>query len=108
MKPLRQTTEEQIAALEAVCTRLAGFGVDISLEWVDGFLTALVAGRRLVMPSEWLPAMVGDDFGRAYADPVDVQQAMDALMARWNVLANQLDPESLLDEPDAMYGVEDS
>lgn len=102
MKPLRQSTEDEIAALERVCDRLVGFGVDVSLEWVDGFMTALVAGRRLVMPSEWLPAMFDDDFGRAFADPQDVQRAMDALMARWNVLANQLDPESLLDEPDAL------
>jgi uncharacterized protein len=101
-KPLRESTEEEISALETVCERLAGFGADVALDWVDGFLTALVAGRRTVLPSEWLPAMAGDAFERAFADPSDAEQAMTALMARWNVLANQLDPESLLDAPDEL------
>jgi uncharacterized protein len=93
----RQSTEAEIDALEQLCVRLAGFGTDASLEWVDGYLSALVASRRAIVPSEWLPAMWGDAFERAFADPGDVQQAMSALLARWNVLANQLDPEALLD-----------
>ncbi len=100
MKPDRQSTEQEIKALEDVCDRLANFGADLSLEWVDGFLCALVAGPRMVPPSEWLPAMLGDEFGRAFADPADVQQAMAALLSRWNVLAQQLDPDSLIDAPD--------
>jgi len=102
MKPWRQSTEQEIEALESVCERLAGFGTHVALEWVDGFMTALLAGPRIVLPSEWLPAMFGEDFGRAFADPTDVQLAMAALMARWNVLADQLDPESLLEAPDEM------
>jgi len=102
MKPVKHSTEQDIQALEQVCERLANFGADLTLEWVDGFMTALVAGRRVILPSEWLPAMCGDAFERAFADPTDVQQAMDALMARWNVIANQLDPESLLEAPDDM------
>jgi uncharacterized protein len=98
----RQSSEADIEALESVCERLAGFGLDVSLEWLDGYFTALIASRRAILPSEWLPAMFGDDFGRAFADPADVQQAMDALMKRWNVLASQLDAESLLDAPDEL------
>ena len=98
--PVRHSTEADIEALDQVCERLSGFGEPVMLEWVDGFLAALVASRRAIMPSEWLPALFGDDFGRAFGDPEAVQQAMQPLMARWNVLANQLDAESLLDEPD--------
>ncbi len=101
-KPVPHSTDAEIDALESVCERLAGFGADITLEWVDGFMTALLAGPRVVLPSEWLPAMCGDAFERAFADPDDVQQAMAALMARWNVIARQLDPEALLDEPDRL------
>ncbi len=100
MKPRRHSTEDEIAALEAVCQRLANFGADVSLEWVDGFLTAVAASRRLIAPELWLPAMLGDEFSRAFADPADVQQAMHALLARCSVLAQQLDPESLLEAPD--------
>ena len=98
----RQSTEAEIAALEQVCDRLANFGVDISLEWVDGYLTALLASRRVIAPSEWLPLLFGDDFSRVFADPDDVQQAMAALMARWNVIASQLDVDSLLDDPETV------
>ena len=98
----RSSSEANIAALEQVCDRLANFGTDISLEWVDGYLTALLASRRVIAPSEWLPAMLGDAFDRAFANPHDVQQAMDALMARWNVLASQLDVDAMLDDPEAV------
>ncbi len=101
-KPVPHNTEAELDALDDVCERLAGFGADVSLEWVDGFMTALIAGPRVVPPSEWLPAMFGDAFGRAFADPEDVQRAMGALMARWNVVARQLDPEALYEEPDRL------
>ena len=98
----RNSTEAQIDALEQLCDRLAGFGADVSLEWVDGYLTALVASRRLIPPGEWLPKIFGDNFGRAFADPPDVAQALATLTGRWNVLASQLDAQSLLDDPEAL------
>ena len=98
----RHSTEEDIVALEQVCDRLANFGADVALEWVDGFMTALLASRRAIPPSEWLPAMLGDEFERVFADPADVQQAMAALTGRWNALASQLDVDSLLDDPEAV------
>lgn len=101
-RPPRQTSEAEIDALEKFCERLAGFGADISLEWVDGYLTALLASRRLISPSEWLPAMLGDAFDRAFSDPQDVQQAMATLMGRWNVIASQLDVEAMLDDPEGL------
>ena len=101
-RPPRNSSEAEIEALETLCERLAGFGADVSLEWVDGYLTALLAGRRAIPPSEWLPAMFGETFGRAFADPDDVAQAMAALMGRWNVLADQLDVEALLDDPEGV------
>ena len=96
----RQSSEADILALEKVCDRLAGFEADVSVEWVDGYLTALLASRRAILPSEWLPAMFGDAFERAFADPVDVEQAMAALMGRWSVIASQLDVDSMLDDPE--------
>ena len=97
-----RSSESDLDAFEAVCDRLAGFDDNISAEWVDGFLTALLAGPRAVVPSEWLPHVCGESFGRAFADPADVQQAMNALMSRWNTIASQLDPEPLLEDPEAL------
>ncbi len=101
-RPAKNSSEADIAALEQLCERLAGFGADVSLEWVDGYLTALLAGRRAVAPGEWLPAITGQAFERAFSDPADVQQAMAALHGRWNVIANQLDVDALLDDVEAL------
>ena len=101
-RPPRQSSDAEIEQLNALCERLGGFDDRISLEWLDGWFAVLVAGPRTVMPSEWLPAVFGDAFGRAFADPEDVQQAMGALMARWNVVADQLYPEALYDDPEAL------
>ena len=98
----RQSSEADIQALEQLCERMVGFEADVSVEWLDGYLTALLASRRIIVPEEWLPAMFGDAFERAFADPTDVEQAMAALMGRWNVLASQLDVASLLDDPEHM------
>lgn len=96
------STEAEIEHLDQLCQRLAGFNDEISLEWVDGFMTALVAGPRAVAPSEWLTAMFDDAFERAFADPQDVSQAMAAFLGRWNVIARQLDGEALIDDSDTL------
>ena len=96
------STEAEIDALQTLCERLAGFDDRVSLEWLDGYLVALLAGPRAVPTSEWLERMLGDAWTRTFGDPKDTEQALATLLARWNVVARQLDPESLLDEPDVM------
>ena len=39
----RNSSQAEIEGLEKLCERLAAFGADVSLEWVDGYLTALLA-----------------------------------------------------------------
>ena len=101
-RPARQNTSAELEAFDAACERLAGFDPAISFEWVDGFLAALAAGPRLPPPEDWLPAMCGDAFERAYADPEDHARGLQALQARLKVLCDQLDPEALLDAPDGL------
>jgi uncharacterized protein len=95
-----RSTEVELAAFDTVCERLEGFDRGLSFEIIDGFLTALAATPRLPPAGEWLPALCGDAFERAFADPDDQAQARAALQARLRVLCAQLDPEALLDEPD--------
>jgi uncharacterized protein len=102
MKPAAQSTEAEVEALDRLCQRLNGFEPGITLEWMDGAMAALIAGPRTVMPSEWLTLLFGDAWERAVADPQDLAQSMDTLMRRWNVLADQLHPERLFDEPDLL------
>ncbi len=96
------STDAEIDALEAMCTRLEGFGCALSVEIVDGWLTALACTARRVPRDEWLPLLTEDNFDRAYADPADAAPALAALDARLRVLASQLDPQALFDEPDAL------
>jgi uncharacterized protein len=97
------TQDDDIAAFDRVCARLAGFSDRISTEWADGYLSALLSGPRALLLTEWLPAMSGDAFGRAFADPDDVRQASDALLRRWSAIGRELDPERLLDDDAVLW-----
>jgi uncharacterized protein len=99
-----QVAEQEAAAsdFERVCWRLGGFDGRISPEWVDGYLTGVLAGPRAVPMEQWLPAMLGDSFGRVFADPGDVRFAQRALVSRWRELAQQLDAETLVDDPQSL------
>ena len=46
--------------------------------------------------------MLGDAFGRVFADPADDRFARRTLISRWRELSAQLDAESLLYEPDVV------
>jgi uncharacterized protein len=96
----RRNSDAEIEAFMTVCERLAGFDRRLSVEWIDGYLAALAAGPRAVPLTEWLPRMAEDAYSRAFADPEDRKHAEAALRARAAVLADQLDAEALLDDPD--------
>jgi uncharacterized protein len=100
-----KTAEEDAATTdyERVCWRLGGFDGRISPEWVDGYLTGVLAGPRAITLEQWLPAMLGDSFARVFADPSDARQAQRALTSRWRELAQQLDAEVLVDDPSTLY-----
>ena len=103
MTPPRRSSEAELDALMRVGVRLAGFDPALSPEWIDGALTAIVAGPRVPPgPAEVVDALFSDTWGRTFADPQDVAQALAVLQARWRVLCSQLDPESLWDAPDAL------
>ncbi|HSI57923.1 MAG TPA: UPF0149 family protein [Ideonella sp.] len=96
------STEAEIEALDGICQRMAGFDDRVSLEWLDGYMTALVAGPRRIEHGEWLPLVAEGVFERTFADPADAAQARETIDARWQVLADQLDPEEMLDDPDVL------
>jgi len=102
MRPPRRNSEAELVAFDTTCERLAGFDPGISFEWVDGFLAAVAAAPRVAEPAQWLPAMCGDAFERAFADPEDAAAAERSLVQRLKVLCDQLDPEALLDTPDLL------
>ena len=98
----RQSTDAELEALHAVCERLGGFDARVSVEWLDGALSAVAAGPRVPPLDETLAALLGDVWGRTFGDPDDDAQARAAIAARWRVLLSQLDPESLYEDPDRL------
>ncbi len=94
--------DADLDALEALFARLGGFDDTISLEWFDGCLAAMVCGPRRVLPSDWIPLLIGDAWARTFADPDDVAQATATLQRRWDTVAAQLDPEALFEDPDRL------
>ena len=99
---VRDNNAQELRAFDEVCGRLGGFDHGIGFEWVDGFLTALAAGPQLPLAEEWLSAMCGDAFDRAFADPESHTSALRALKTRLAVLREQLNPEVLFDQPDEL------
>jgi uncharacterized protein len=98
----RMSTEEEIEALDSLCQRMSGFEEEVSLEWLDGYMAALLAGPRRIEADEWLQVFADGVFARAFADPADAAEARAIIDKRWQVLADQLDPELILDDPDVL------
>jgi uncharacterized protein len=94
---------DEADAFITACERLRGFAPRAGPEWADGYLTALAAGPRAIAIDEWLPKMFGDAFERCFADPADAAAAHAALAAHARVLAQRLDPERLLDQPELIH-----
>jgi uncharacterized protein len=94
--------DPDIQAFDEVCRRLGGFNEDVDTEWIDGYLTALAATWRVIDVDEWWPRLAGDAGSRAFADPEDHAQATRALSERLAALRKALNPDALIDEPDAM------
>jgi len=95
-------TDAELDRLQALAEQLGGFDDTLSLEWLDGAMTALAAGPRPKAVTDWRDALIGDAWQRAFADPDSDREATAVLQARWSVLLRQLDPEKLLDAPDEL------
>jgi len=95
-------SEAELDRLQQLAEQLGGFDEAISLEWLDGAMTALAAGPRPKTVAQWSGKLIGDAWSRAFADPESEREATAILQTRWSVLQKQLDPEVLLDAPDEL------
>ena len=93
-------TDAELDRLQQLAEQLSGFDERVSLEWLDGAMTALAAGPRAMPLLEWREALIGEAWGRAFADPESDREATAVLQSRWSVLLKQLDPELLMDAVD--------
>lgn len=68
---------------------LARFPQGMSLEMLDGFFAALVCSPKLVMPSEYMPHVLGGDESKM-ADLGDVRNFYGLVIRHWNTVARAL------------------
>lgn len=89
---------ESLRALLAL--RAAPFG-GLTLEGLDGFLTALALGPELIMPGEWMPAIWGEHEPR-WESPAEAQRVYGQLLELWNDVLRRvaLDPAEQIDADD--------
>jgi uncharacterized protein len=90
MKP-QPLTDEECDRLSAALERLGGER-SMNLEQLDGFLAALVCGPEIVLPSEYLPQIWGDNLAsedRLTAQPI-LQDFSSLIVRHWNVIADTL------------------
>jgi uncharacterized protein len=88
-KKIRLTTDEQ-NWLEGFLSCPQAPDGTMSLETLDGFLTALVIGPELVMPTEYLHWIWGeDDEGPDWNSPEQAEYVMGLLAKHWNAIAER-------------------
>ncbi len=104
--PEQQAQDLDAAELDAfarVCETLMRFGGDTDASFADGYLTAIAASRRVIDTEEWLPALTGEAFERAFADPQAAEEATLALNRWLQRRREELNPERLLNFPDHSF-----
>jgi hypothetical protein len=60
----------------------------MNMEPLDGYFAALIAGPDMVMPSEYLPEIWGEDFSFATDD--QASDILGLLMRHWNTIVGEM------------------
>lgn len=64
----------------------------MSLSEFDGFCAGLLVCPEMIMPSEWLPVVLGQNGPLDFEDMTDAEQSMDLIMDHYNRVAQFLTP----------------
>jgi uncharacterized protein len=64
---------------------------------LDGYLTAVLVGPALIMPSQWMKGVWGDD--PVFADKDEAQAVLNALMLHYNAIIKEIDKGPKLYRP---------
>ncbi|OXJ22571.1 YecA family protein [Burkholderia sp. HI2714] len=85
--------------------RLAAFldsiGDAMNIETLDGYFVALICGPDIVLPSEYLPQIWGDDF--SFESDGQAAEIIELLMRHWNTISTEL--QQTLHEPNVYLPV---
>lgn len=65
---------------------------------LDGFLTAVAVGPKIIMPSEWMPVIWRGEMPE-FKDEAEIQAVIGAIMARYNEILRDLGQDAPVCEP---------
>ena len=111
LSPNEPLTEAELDRLQQFLENCAG---GMNIEEMDGFFAALVAGPEVVMPSEYLSQVFGDDTEEAprFEGLDEANDILALLMRHWNEIAGTLSkgevhyPLLLEDENGGVHGTD--
>lgn len=88
-QPLSNEELEKLATFIAGC----GAGRAMNVEELDGFFCALVMGPGLIMPSEYLPIVLGggDGAGPSFVSLEEANTIIQLVMRHWNTIATAVE-----------------
>lgn len=70
-------------------------GTELSVDWLDGYMTGVVIAPQMIMPNQWLPAVLEPVLPRI--NPSQFQRFMDLLMIRAQAVSDVAsEPEQLI------------
>lgn len=81
-------TDEDYDFLELVLDSLESVDA-MNLEMVDGFFASLICAPQLVLPSQYMPEVLGGE-GEAYESQEQAERFLTVLMAHWNHIVHTL------------------
>jgi uncharacterized protein len=87
-------SKSELEALDAFLISGATSNACMNMEELDGFFAALICGPEMVMPSEYLPIVWGqenEEDGLVFESEAQAQQIFSLLMRHWNTIATTLD-----------------
>lgn len=86
--PIQRLSDDEVARLDQLLEeRVVAIG-GMSLEMLDGFLSALVVGPDLVPPSEYLPCIWTEEL--VWESAEEAEEALGLVMALWNDISRRV------------------
>ncbi|MDR2709730.1 MAG: YecA family protein [Burkholderiales bacterium] len=87
-------TDAEIDELEAFLTSSAVPEDCMNLEMLDGYLTATISSPQMLMPSEWLPLVWGEDATHSssavFASAEQAQRILELILRHWSSISRTL------------------
>jgi uncharacterized protein len=87
-------TDAELDRLDEILAGLPAENDGMLLSEFDGFCAGLLVCPEMILPSEWLPVVWGDEVTPSFASLEEVQTATDLIETHYNRVARSLTPPS--------------